>query len=116
MCPAVEGNSQSRIHAFLITDVRSQLLQPPYSAFVSEMQRLEIRSKVEKVAEVLNSTQVAIDDHHSPKLCASLLKHLLSGGALASEQETIKPTKSTRLTRAASTLRNSAIQKSEPDP
>jgi hypothetical protein len=53
-------------------------MQPRYSSYVSREQRLEIRDRVEKVANLLGSPEVAVDDRHGPKLYSSFLKSLLA--------------------------------------
>ncbi|KAI0694595.1 hypothetical protein BC835DRAFT_1274282 [Cytidiella melzeri] len=55
-----------------------KLMQPRYASYVSREQRLEIRDKVEKVADLLGSPEVAVDDRHGPKLYSSFLKSLLA--------------------------------------
>lgn len=56
----------------------SQLLQPKFAAYLAREQRLEIRNQVEKVANLLGSPEVAIDDRHGPKLYSRFLKGLLA--------------------------------------
>lgn len=56
----------------------SQLLQPKFAAYLTRGKRLEIRSQVEKVANLLGSPEVAIDDRHGPKLYSRFLKGLLA--------------------------------------
>lgn len=53
-------------------------MQPRYASYVSRDQRLEIRDKVEKIADLLGSPEVALDDHHGPKLYSAFLKALLA--------------------------------------
>ena len=56
----------------------SQLLQPKFAAYLAREQRLEIRSQVEKVANLLGSPDVAVDDRHGPKLYSRFLNGLLA--------------------------------------
>ncbi|KAI0091326.1 hypothetical protein BDY19DRAFT_886393 [Irpex rosettiformis] len=55
-----------------------KLLQPRYASYVSREQRVEIRDKVQKVADLFGSPEVAVDDRHGPKLYSSFLKNLLA--------------------------------------
>ena len=58
--------------AFLI-----KLLQPRYSQYLDHSQRQQIRDRVQQVIDLLGSPEVAIDDHHSPKLYSRFLQGLL---------------------------------------
>ncbi|KAF7965459.1 hypothetical protein HWV62_43471 [Athelia sp. TMB] len=55
-----------------------KLLHKKYSTYLSSEKRLEIRSLVQSVAELLGSPEIAIDDHHSPKLYSRFLMGLLA--------------------------------------
>lgn len=55
-----------------------KLLQPKFAEYLSREKRLEIRSQIEKVADLLGSPEVAIDDRHGPKLYSRFLKGLLA--------------------------------------
>ena len=54
-----------------------QLLQPRYADYINQTQRDEIREKVQRIIDLLGSPEVAIDDHHSPKLYSRFLQGLL---------------------------------------
>ncbi|KIP11212.1 hypothetical protein PHLGIDRAFT_159580 [Phlebiopsis gigantea 11061_1 CR5-6] len=58
--------------AFLI-----KLMQPRYAGYLDQQQRDEIRQKVQRMINLLGSPEVAIDDHHSPKLYSRFLQGLL---------------------------------------
>jgi hypothetical protein len=55
-----------------------QLLQPKFATSLSREKRLEIHGLVQKVADLLGSSEVAIDDRHGPKLYSRFLKGLLA--------------------------------------
>ncbi|KAF8807008.1 hypothetical protein BYT27DRAFT_7190720 [Phlegmacium glaucopus] len=59
--------------AFLV-----KLLQPKFAAYLSQDQRVEIRSLVQQVIDLLGSPEVAIDDRHGPKLYSRFLEKLLA--------------------------------------
>jgi hypothetical protein len=63
--------------AFLV-----KLLQPKFVSYLSMEQRVEIRSLVQQVVDLLGSPDVAIDDRHGPKLYARFLKGLLSSSVV----------------------------------
>ncbi|TDL22812.1 hypothetical protein BD410DRAFT_788152 [Rickenella mellea] len=59
--------------AFLI-----KLLHPKYAAHLTTEQRIEIRSLVQGVSDLLGTPDVAVDEHHSPKLWSKFLAGLLA--------------------------------------
>lgn len=59
--------------AFLI-----KLLQPKFASYLSRDKRIEIRSLVQKVIDLLASPEIAIDDRHGPKLYSKFLRNLLA--------------------------------------
>jgi hypothetical protein len=59
--------------AFLV-----KLLQPRFTAYLSQEKRLDIRNKVQGVIDLLSSPDIAIDNSHGPKLYAKFLKGLLA--------------------------------------
>jgi len=54
-----------------------KLLQPRFATYLSKEKRLEIQGLVQKVADLLGSPEIAIDDRHGPKLYSRFLKGLL---------------------------------------
>ena len=52
-------------------------MQPRYAGYLDQQQRDEIRQKVQRMINLLGSPEVAIDDHHSPKLYSRFLQGLL---------------------------------------
>lgn len=56
----------------------NQLLQPRFTAYLSQEKRLDIRNKVQGVIDLLSSPDIAIDNSHGPKLYAKFLKGLLA--------------------------------------
>ncbi|TFK27196.1 hypothetical protein FA15DRAFT_666700 [Coprinopsis marcescibilis] len=58
--------------AFLV-----KLLQPKFASYLTREQRVEIRSLVQQVIDLLGSPEIAIDDRHGPKLYSRFLKGLL---------------------------------------
>ncbi|KIY44020.1 hypothetical protein FISHEDRAFT_52517 [Fistulina hepatica ATCC 64428] len=58
--------------AFLI-----KLLQPKFASYLSVGQRSTIIRSVQSVVELLGSSEIALDDRHSPKLYSSFLQGLL---------------------------------------
>ena len=61
-----------------VTHLSFQLLQPRYATYLDRAQRIEIREKVQQIIDLLGSPEVAIDDHHSPKLYSRFLAGLLA--------------------------------------
>ncbi|EIN04820.1 hypothetical protein PUNSTDRAFT_146153 [Punctularia strigosozonata HHB-11173 SS5] len=59
--------------AFLV-----KLLHPKYANYMTVEQRQGIRPKVQRIAELLGSPDVAIDDRHAPKLYSHFLENLLA--------------------------------------
>jgi len=55
-----------------------QLLQPKFATYLSREKRLEIQHLVQKVADLMGSSEIAIDDRHGPKLYSRFLKGLLA--------------------------------------
>ena len=53
-------------------------MHPKFAIYLSREKRLEVRGLVEKVADLLGSTEIAIDDRHGPKLYSRFLKGLLA--------------------------------------
>lgn len=52
-------------------------MQPKFAAYLTREQRVEARSLIQQVVEVLGSPEVAVDDGHYPKLYSRFLKGLL---------------------------------------
>ncbi|KAH9481451.1 Transcriptional activator of proteases prtT [Psilocybe cubensis] len=59
--------------AFLV-----KLLQPRFTTYLTPETRAKIRSQVQKVADLLGSPEVAIDERHGPKLYSRFLEKLLA--------------------------------------
>lgn len=59
--------------AFLV-----KLLQPKFATYLTHQMRVEIRSLVQKVIDLLSAPDIAVDDRHGPKLYAKFLKNLLA--------------------------------------
>ncbi|TFK40290.1 hypothetical protein BDQ12DRAFT_680666 [Crucibulum laeve] len=59
--------------AFLV-----KLLQPKFASYLSIETRVEIRTLVQKVIDLLGSPEIAIDERHGPKLYSRFLKNLLA--------------------------------------
>ncbi|THH02771.1 hypothetical protein EW026_g166 [Hermanssonia centrifuga] len=65
-----------------------KLLQPRYSAFITSALRIEICDKVKQIIELFECEEIAIDEHHWPKLYANFLRGLLpdpTAGGLESD-------------------------------
>ena len=56
----------------------AQLLQPRFASYLTQETRVEIRSLVQKVIDLLGSPAVAIDDRHGPKLYSRFLEKLMA--------------------------------------
>ncbi|KAF5371848.1 hypothetical protein D9615_009547 [Tricholomella constricta] len=82
--------------AFLV-----KLLQPKFSSYLTIEKRLEIRETVQKVVDVLGSSEIAIDDRHGPKLYAKFLKGLLA--APMARVDPTSPSGALRKSRVSST-------------
>jgi hypothetical protein len=55
-----------------------QLLQPKFATYLSREKRLGIQRLVHNVADLMGSSEIAIDDRHGPKLYSRFLKGLLA--------------------------------------
>ena len=53
-------------------------MHPKFATYLSREKRLEIRGLVQRVAELLGSAEIAIDDRHGPKLYSRFLQGLLA--------------------------------------
>jgi hypothetical protein len=67
-----------------------KLLQPKFTVYLTREKRLEIRSLVQNVADLLGSPEVAIDERHGPKLYSRFLKGLLAT-PLATSVDSLSP-------------------------
>lgn len=90
--------------AFLI-----KLLQPKFASYLSRDKRIEIRSLVQKVVDLLASPAIAIDDRHGPKLYSKFLKNLLAKPlaqidppSTRGQSEPAPPRKPTKITKSTS--------------
>lgn len=81
--------------AFLV-----KLLQPKFAAYLTTERRVEIRSLVQKVIDLLSSPEIAIDDRHGPKLYSKFLKGLLA--APMAKVDATPPTRKVRQPRSFS--------------
>ncbi len=89
MCIHHQGQSPWGVCMFALTySTLLQLLQPRYSAFITSALRIEICDKVKQIIELFECEEIAIDEHHWPKLYANFLRGLLpdpTAGGLESD-------------------------------
>ncbi|KAK7690923.1 hypothetical protein QCA50_006026 [Cerrena zonata] len=69
-------DSQSVFVTFACTFL-IKLLQPKYAPYLTAQERAEVRQLVGRVADLMGSPEVAVDDRHYPKLYSRFLKGLL---------------------------------------